>query len=136
MALEAPGTRGPSDRPGRLFLGELLTLHVRPDPLGHLRGADGLVAHDVLEGVAAALEVDRVATERRLLRLRHPVSSSLSRAVVEPLARRLRLRAGGMMTALRGEGKGKIHSVGVAPRGKNYRVGVYPLGGRTRLSAG
>src|SRR5262249_28779687 len=74
--LKAPGRlRTIRSDSGKLLLGEALFLHVRPDALRHLRGPDGLGAHDVLQRVAAALEVDRVAAERYPFCLRHSVSS-------------------------------------------------------------
>src|SRR5262245_41150812 len=51
--------------------GELLPLHVAPDAIGHLGRADRGASHPALRRVAAALEADRVPTERRLFRLRH-----------------------------------------------------------------
>src|SRR5262249_59095840 len=57
-----------------LPLAELLPLHVGPDLLGHLRGADRAAAEHGLERVLAALEADVIPTDR-LLALRHVASS-------------------------------------------------------------
>src|SRR5207244_13306088 len=55
---------------------ELLSFHVRPDLLGHVRWPDGRAAEHRLHGVRASLEVDRVAAEGLALRhrLRHGAS--------------------------------------------------------------
>src|SRR5206468_8175137 len=113
--------------PARLLLAEPLPLHVRPDLLRHLRRADGLVTHDRLQRVAATLEVDRIATERRLL-FRHSVSS-LRRlgcggpgpAPPDP--------AEGIMYALRGREKRKILSVGAPHEGETTGWGYGPRRG-------
>src|SRR5207237_8813162 len=60
--------------PTALLAGELLPLDVHPELLRHLGRADRLVAEDGGHRVVAALEVDRVASER-LLALRHSFPS-------------------------------------------------------------
>src|ERR1700682_1910333 len=70
---ERPGGAGraqddPAESQRGLLLGESLPLHVRPDLLRHLGGADGRPAHDGLHAVLASLEVDRVSAKRLFLR--------------------------------------------------------------------
>src|SRR5581483_7083667 len=107
-----------------LLLGQPLPLHVRPDLLGHLRRPDGLAAHDRLERVVAALEVDRVAAERRLLFGHSPF---LPRGLVGVLPGAPRNGRGYYGRTPR-ERKAKNTIPRGSPRGRDYPVGVYPRG--------
>src|SRR5467141_1916278 len=49
-----------------LFAGEPVLLDERPELLGHLSGSDGLVAHDRLQRLCPAAELDRVTAEELL----------------------------------------------------------------------
>src|SRR5215510_2405554 len=107
---ERPGGTGqaqddPAERGGLLLAGELLPLDVAPDLLGHLGGADGRRPHHGLHGVLAALEVDRVATERLLLRhaLSPPSRECGIRRPAPPV------RAEGIIAGLRGSAREKYN---------------------------
>src|SRR5262249_7721207 len=105
-----------------LLLRQLLLLHVGPDPLRHLGRADGLGAHDVFERVAAALEVDRVATERHLL-LRHS-GSSVAIGCGGPRCPAPPHPAGGDYGRTPRGRKAKNTTRGGVPTRENYREGV------------
>src|SRR5262245_66672374 len=90
---------------GLLLAGELLPLHVAPDLLGHLGGADGRRTHHGFHGVLAALEVDRVATERLLLR--HALSAQSRQCGIRRPAPPV--RAEGIIAGLRGSASEKYN---------------------------
>src|SRR5215510_4513804 len=57
-----------------LLAGQPVLLDERPEPLGHLSGADRLVTHDGLERFGPAAELDRIASE--VLLTGHPSPAS------------------------------------------------------------
>src|SRR5678815_4270503 len=131
MILEAPGRawNGSGSGARRLLLRELLPLHVGPDLLGHLRGPDRRGAHHGLEAVAAALEVDRITTER-LLPFRHAPSSLrvIWPRVLGCAARRLPIRPRVLSRDHEGaQGKNTIPG-GSPTRGKLPGGGIPPGG--------
>src|SRR5262249_27607438 len=115
----------PQEGAGLPLAGQLLALHIGPDLLRHLGGADRRAAEDRLGRILAALEVDRVAPER-LLPLRH--SASLLRQWWSG-----RAFSGVFLPHGRGPRKRKYHPWGVFPEGK-YPGGVW-RSGASRVSA-
>src|SRR5438034_6486086 len=65
----------------RLLVCELLPLDIGPEFLRHLRRGDRLVAEHGGQRVVAAIEVDGIAAECRLLVLCHPLASVWNRCV-------------------------------------------------------